>query len=201
MIERDQLESAGPNYSYMRGLFMVPLGFLFFLSAAANWGWGPPRHTLPFVGAVLLVLAATLAINRYYQVNYGRVVLSTKQQVRAAVATAVSIPLIFGASFLVRSQVDWSLHLPLNPTAASLALLMLTAYAVSVGLRAHHVIILGSLLVAGLLPVWRGADPSNIGMVMAGTAFILTGVFDHLLLVRSLGSSRRLDLANGDVGA
>jgi hypothetical protein len=96
---------------------------------------------------------------------------------------------------------DWSLHLPVNPTAASMALLMLTAYAVTVGLRVHHVIILGSLLVAGLLPVWQGSDPSNIGMVMAGAAFILTGIFDHLLLVRSLGSSHGLNLADGEVGA
>ena len=35
-------------------------------------------------------------------------------------------------------------------------------------LRAHHVIIWGSLLVAGLLPVWVAA----------------TGIFDHSLLVR-----------------
>jgi hypothetical protein len=201
MIERKQLESAATEYSYMRGLFMIPLGLLFFLSAAGNWGWGPAQHTWVFVGALLLVVAATFLINRYYQENYGRVILSTRQQVRAAIATAISLPLIFGASFLVRSRMDWSLHLPLNPTAASMALLMLTAYAVTVGLKAHHVIILGSLLVVGVLPIWRGPDPSNIGMVLAGIAFIATGIFDHLLLVRTLGSSGRSNLADGDVGA
>jgi hypothetical protein len=200
-MERKELESAATEYSYMRGLFMVPLGLLFFLSALGNWGWGAPRHTWILVGGLVVIAAATLGVNRYYHENYGRVTLSTRQQMRAFVATAVSIPVIFGASFLVRSQVDWSLHLPLNPTAASMALLMLTAYAVSVGLKAHHVIILGSLLVTGLLPVWRGGDPSNVGMVLAGAAIILTGIFDHLLLVRTFGSGRSLNLADGDVGA
>jgi hypothetical protein len=200
-MERQRLEAAGTEYSYMRGLFMVPLGLLFFLSALGNWGWGAPRRTWVLVGGLLVVAVTSLAVNRYYHENYGRVTLSTRQQMRAFVATAISIPVIFAASFLVRSQMSWSLHLPLNPTAASIALLMLTAYAVSVGLKAHHVVILGSLLVAGLLPVWHGGDPSNVGMVLAGAAIILTGIFDHILLIRNFGPSGGFNLADGDVGA
>lgn len=53
---------------------------------------------------------------------------------------------------------------------------MLALYAVTVGLRAHHVIVLGSLLVAGLLPIWGGADPSNVGPVLAGASAMATGI-------------------------
>ena len=78
---------------------------------------------------------------------------------------------------------------------------MLAAVAVSVGLRAHHVIIWGAVLVAGLLPVWDGADPSNIGLVLAGVAIVATGILDHRLLVRTFGSAKGLDLENSNAGA
>jgi hypothetical protein len=39
--------------------------------------------------------------------------------------------------------------------------------------------ILGAPLVAGLLPVWHGEDPSNIGLVLAGVAAMTIGVLDH----------------------
>jgi hypothetical protein len=68
-------------------------------------------------------------------------------------------------------------------------------------LRRHHVIIFGTLLVAGLLPVWTGADPSNIGLFLAGIAFIATGIFDHRLLVRTFGPANRLKLEHGNAGA
>ena len=65
---------------------------------------------------------------------------------------------------------------------------MLLTYAIGVGLKAHHVVIWGALLLAGALPVWTGADPSNIGLVMAGVAVMLSGIFDHRLFVRTFGS-------------
>jgi hypothetical protein len=74
-------------------------------------------------------------------------------------------------------------------------------YSVTVGLKTHHVIIFGALLIAGILPVWDGADPSNVGFLMAGVAMIVAGILDHRLLVRTFGSSGGMNLADGDVGA
>ena len=88
-----------------------------------------------------------------------------------------------------------------NATAVSFALVMLISYAIGVGLKAHHLIIWGGLLVVGALPVWNGADPSNTGLVLAGVAIMLSGIFDHRLFVRTFGSPKGLNLANGDVGA
>jgi hypothetical protein len=200
-MQRDRLESAAAEYHHLRGLFGIPLGFLFFLSALGNWQWGPLRHEWVFLGALLVIVAACLPISRFYSDHYGRVTLSTKQQIRAFAAFAVSGPLLFGASLLARSRADWSLDLPVNPIAASFALVMLAAYAATVGLRTHHWVIFGALFAAGALPVWTGSDPSNIGLVLAGVATIAVGILDHRLLVRTFGPPSALSPANGDAGA
>jgi len=114
-------------------------------------------------------------------------------------AAIIGVALMFGVEFLARS-----LDLPVNPTAAGFALFMLSYYALTVGLRAHHIIIWGSVLVAGLLPVWGGVglgDTGNIGLVIAGVAAIVTGIFDHRLLVRTFGSPQDLDLESGNARA
>ena len=187
VVERTKLESAAAEYSYFKGLFGIPVGILFVLFALGNWRWGPLRHTWVFLVCLLLIGAACLAINHFYNESYGRVTLSTRQQARAAVASTLGVLVIVGGSFLARSQADWSLDLPVNPFPATFAAAMLIFYAATVGLRAHHLVILGALLVAGLLPVWHGEDPSNIGLVLAGVAAMAIGVLDHRLLVRNLG--------------
>lgn len=200
-MERKKLESAAASYAYLKGLYGIPLGLLPIVAALGNSAWGPLRHDWVFVAAVLVLAAACLPISRYYNENYGRVTLSAKQQVRTAIVVVVGAPLVFGASLLLRSRADWSLDLPVNPTAATLALLMLASYAAATVLRVHHLVIFGSMLVAGLLPVWNGADPSNIGLLLFGVAIMATGIFDHRLLVRTFGSSKSLKLENSNAGA
>jgi hypothetical protein len=200
-MERTQLESAAANYAHLRGLFGIPLGLVAILSALGNWEWGPLRHAWVFLAGVVVLGLACLLINRYYEENFGRITLPARQQRRAAVALVVSGPLVFGASLLLRSRTSWSLDLPVNATAASLGLLMLVLYAAGGVLRTHHVVIFGSMLVAGLLPVWNGADPSNIGLFLFGAAVVATGILDHRLLVRSVGPPNALELENSNAGA
>ena len=197
-MQRGNLEAAAANYSYLRGLFGIPLGALIILVALVNWGVCP---LWAFLAAVVVAGAACLPIARYYNENYGRLSPSTRQQVRGAVAAVIGVAVVGGGSLLLRSRAGWSLDLPVNATAASFALFMLIAYAIYVGLKAHHVIIWGALLVAGALPVWNGADPSNIGLVLAGVAVMVSGVFDHRLFVHTFGSPKVLDREGSDVGA
>jgi len=197
-MQRGNLEAAAANYSYLRGLFGIPLGVLIILVALVNWGVCP---LWAFLAAVVVAGAACLPIARYYNENYGRLSPSTRQQVRGAVAAVIGVAVVGGGSLLLRSRAGWSLDLPVNATAASFALFMLTAYAIYVGLKAHHVIIWGALLVAGALPVWNGADPSNIGLVLAGVAVTVSGIFDHRLFVHTFGSPEVLDREGSDVGA
>jgi hypothetical protein len=196
-MERKKLESAAADYSYLRGLFGIPLGALVCLAALGNWGVGPLIHTWVFLLCVLVLAAACLPIQRYYRDHYGSVTLSTRQQIRAAAATAVSVPASVAGSFLLRSRVDWSLDWPVNPTMASFGMVMLACYAATVGLRTHHVVIWGALVVGGLLPVWRGSDPSNIGLILVGIAVVAAGLMDHRLLVRTFGASRGLESSAG----
>lgn len=198
-MERKSLESAAANYSYLRGLLSLPLGLLLILTALTNWEWGPLSNTWVFLVSMLVLGMAYLAITRYYSENYGRVTPSTKQQVRVAVATTLSVAVIWGGLILT-----YSADLPVNGTAAFFGLVMLAYYGITVGLRAHHMIIWGQLVVAGLLPVWGGlgeANAANVGFLLAGVAAMATGIFDHRLLVRTFGSYQGVNLENGDVGA
>ena len=67
--------------------------------------------------------------------------------------------------------------------ASAFALATLVYYAISVGVRAHHLVIWGSVFVAGLLPIWGGFGPDRDALAMfpLGLALIASG-FDCVLL-------------------
>jgi hypothetical protein len=200
-MERKKLESAAVDYANLRGLYGIPIGGLFILAALGNANWGPLRHAWVFVVAVLLLGAACLPINRYYNDHYGRITPSTRQELKMAVVTMLGAAVIAGGSIALRSRASWSLDLPVNPIAATFGLVMLVYHALVGGLKAHQTIVWGALLVAGLMPVWGGADPSNTALVLAGAATILAGVFGHRLLAQTFGSPIGPRLEDDDAGA
>jgi 4-hydroxybenzoate polyprenyltransferase len=200
-MQRKELETAAVNYSYLRGLFCIPLGGLLALSALGNWQVGPFRHTWVFLLVALALAAVAMAINRYYNERYGRLTPSTAQQIRASIGVVLAVALMLGGATLLRSHASWSLDLPVNAIAVCFALVMLVTYAIGVRLETYHVVIWGAVLVAGALPVWDGPDPSNIGLLLTGVGVVLTGVFDHRLFVQTFGPPRAIDSENGDVAA
>ena len=200
-MQRRELETAAVKYSSLRGLLYIPVGGLLVLSALGNWQVGPLRHPWVFLLAALAIAAVAVVINRYYNERYGRLTPSTAQQVRAGIALVLAVALMLGGATLLRSHASWSLDLPVNAVAVCFALVMLVTYAFGVGLKAHHVVIWGTVLVAGALPVWDGPDPSNVGLLLAGVGVIVSGVFDHRLFVQTFGPPSGLDLENGDVAA
>jgi hypothetical protein len=200
-MQRRKLETAAANYSYLRGLLYLPVGGLLILAALGNAQVGPLRHAWCFLLVALVLGAVALAISRYYNQTYGRLTPSTRQQVRATIALVLEVALMLGGATLLRSHASWSLDLPVNAIAVCFALVMLVSYAIGVGLKAHHVIIWGTVLVAGALPLWHGPDPGNIGLVICGAGVILTGVFDHRLFVRTFGPPHAIGYENGDVPA
>jgi hypothetical protein len=200
-MQRRELESAAARYTYLRGLCLIPLGLLFVVAALGNWQVGPFRHDWVFLAAVLAIGAAYLVILRYYNEHYGRLSPTSAQQARALAAIALNAGAMIGLSLLLRSRADWSLDLPVNAVAVSFALVILASYAIGVGLRTHHMVIWGTVLVAGALPVWDGADPSNVGLVIDGVAVMLSGLFDHRLFVRAFGAPAHPALENGSARA
>jgi hypothetical protein len=199
-MERTTLESAARDYSHLRGLLSVPLGTLMIIGALSNWEWGPFAHSWVFLVALVGLGGVTLAIYRYYDEHFGRITSATRDQVRAAVATIAVAAIVFGGALWLRSEAGWSLDVPVNALAAGLAAGLLTSYALTVGLRRHHLVIWGGLLVAALLPVWGGlslSDTTNIGLLLGGVAAMLSGVLDHYLLVRRFSPAQPLSVDGG----
>jgi hypothetical protein len=198
-MERKNLESAAANYWYLRGLLSIPVGILFIFAGLTNLGWGPRSPVWVFGAAVLVAGLTYLGISRHYNDTYGRVTPARRDQARATVATVIGAVVIVGGV-----EMDWLLDLPVSATAAAFALIMLAYYGLIVGLRPHHTIIWGALLVAGLLPVWGGVGRDskiNVGLLLMGVATIAAGIFDHGALKRSLRPANGLNLENGNVGA
>jgi hypothetical protein len=106
------------------------------------------------------------------------------------------VPFAIGVWLLI-----WWSDLPLNVVATVWGVSMLTVTAFTVGLRKHRVIIWGSLLVAGLLPIWNDADASTIASLLGGVAYIATGIFDHRLLARTFEQRADRSLETSDAGA
>ncbi|HEU4867490.1 MAG TPA: hypothetical protein VFV09_07160 [Actinomycetota bacterium] len=188
-MERKDLEAVGAEYPHLRGLFLGPLGVVVIASGLGNLEWGPFSNLLVAPALFLAAALACLVIARFYQRNYGSVRVSRNAQIKGGVALAVCVPLLIGGSTM-----DHRLDLPVWGFLGSWAVLMLASYGFSVGLKLHHKVIWGAALVAGLLPIWGDLSPdlkSNLGLVVAGVGVILTGIFDHLLLMRTFDSAAR----------
>jgi hypothetical protein len=198
MVGRTQLKTAAANYTYLRGLFFLPLGLLPIISALGNTGWGPLQSPWVFLGVVALLGVACVPINSFYNKYYGRLRPSPGQQARAAAAVVLAIVVVVGGSTLLRSDASWSLDLPVNTTAVTLSAAVILSYAAGRVLKAHHLIIWVSVLVAGAIPLWDGPDPSNIGLAIVGVALMLNGVFDHLLFVRTFGAPAAIEATDSN---
>ena len=167
-MEREHLQSAAVSYTYFKGLYAIPGGLLAIVAALRNWAWGPLRHEWVFLCILVLLGVAYLLMARYYDEHYGRATLSTRDQVRGGRGRrrgrAARVRRVAAAA-----QPGRLVARPAGqPHRRQLAALMLASYAPPAVLRRHHVIVFGALLVAGLLPVWNGADPSNIGLSPRG---------------------------------
>ena len=189
-MRHNDLHRAAAGLSYLRGLLLIPAGFLLIGAALANENVGPLRDDWAFLLVAGLAGLAYLQIARFYREHYGRMSPSAGQRTREA-AALVAAPLVMVAgAALLRSGASWSLDLPINALAVAFSGVMLIGYAAGPGIRAHHLVIWGSLLLVGAVPLWDGADPSNVGLVLAGIAVVASGVLDHRLLVRTFGAAR-----------
>ena len=197
-MERKELEAAAAHVTYLRGLLAIPIGMLFIITGLGKLGWGPLGNPLVFLGFLLVLGAAWLGINRYYNDHYGRVTRSHRQQLRYTIASFI----LFPAAMIGGPILDASVDLPVSAFAAAFALAMLAWFAICVGLRMRHLIIWGALLVAGLLPVWEAmADKISVAWLPIGVATIAAGILDHWALVRAYGPAKDLNHESSDVAA
>ena len=189
-MDRKQLEAAAASNHYRRGLLAIPFGLVLIASGLGNMAWGPFRELWTVPAAIVVAGGLYLLGVRYYNDHYGRVTLRTGLRNTLGMIGAVAV--MIGGPVLVQA-----FDLPLNGFGLAWAIVALGYYAVTVGLRPHHIAIWGTVLVASLLPVWgdpRTSDSPNIGLIVVGVAAIVSGLLDHRLLVRTFGSSADLDL-------
>ena len=183
-MDRKELEAAAARGTYLRGLLAVPAGLLFLIVGLGNLGWAPLGDPLVFITCLLALGACTVGIHHYYNVHYGQVRLLRRQRLRfTLVSTACfGIPLIGG------TVVDFRLDLPVSVFAVLFGAGMLVWFAVCVGLRSDHVVVWGTLVVMGLVPVWGGFDDrASVGWLPIGVATVVAGLLDHLALTRRFG--------------
>lgn len=200
-MKRRSLESAAATYPYLQGLWALPLGFLIILTGISNLEQRPSEPLMLGIlgGGLLLCGVAGLYISRYYKDHYGEVTPTKSRQVRHAVANVAWVVVLFvgAGKFLF-----WSIDSNFCVYASAFALATLVYYAILVGLRTHHVVIWGPLLVAGLLPIWGGLglnrDP--VAMMVGGVALMASGLLDQRLLTRAFGSFTSLNLEKSNVG-
>jgi hypothetical protein len=202
-MERRQLESAGANYPLVnvQGLYALPAGFLWFVIGLANLedarlqGWS-------LAAAVLLCLGAVAGVSVYLRQRFGSVTPTRSRQVRDNVALVAGFVVFVGADQLARVVLGRPPTEPISSMLAAWALGSLVFYAMSTGPRAHHVIIWGAALIAGILPLWgTGVDRDAMAAFPIGVATILSGLFDHRLLVATFKSYEGLQLQGTDAGA
>jgi len=187
-MDRRGIETAVAENAQFRGLFGVVGGLLAILAALGNAAWGPLRHNWVFVVGVIVLAGLTWPIHAFYTDRFGRATPSVKHRARVAVVVLVAVPLVILGSLWLSSRASWSLDLPVNTTAITLGLVFLLSIGAAVGLRLHHVVIYGGLVIVGALPVWeRGGESGNTGLWLAGIAMIISGLLDHRLLVRRFG--------------
>ena len=200
-MERQRLTDLAANYPYLQGLWALPLGLTIIVAGISNLDRRPDGFPLlMLIGSGLVVAAAaSWLIARYYRETYGEVKPTRDRQVRNAVAVIAWIVVLFvGASkFLF-----WRLDSPICVYLAAFALATLTYYAILVGVRTHHLVIWGTLVVVSLLPIWGGlgVDRDPIAMMIAGVALMISGLFDQRLLGRALASPSPLTFGSPHAG-
>ena len=183
-MDRRALETAAVRATYLRGLTAVPRGVLFLVTGAGNLGWEPLGNPFVFLAILWVLGAGYAAVTRYYDERYGRVRLTRRQQLRFAAASFAC----FAIGLVGGSLLDFHLDLPVSLFAVTFGVAMLVWFGICVGLRRHHVVVWGALVVAGLLPVWGGFDDRmSVGWFPIGVATIVAGTLDHRALAASFG--------------
>lgn len=198
MNEMNRLRYITRYYSELQGLRMLPIGF-FFLIIAVQW-----LEVLPWLGkqgdltAILPLLIIAIALwywlGRWYDRSFGRV-----EPLRGGLASAGSIALlVLLIGILVLENVLFQRNL--DPPVSLLGLFISVIFLYSgVETRRWYFVLSGALLsFASLLPWIMGVGIGDslygsIGIIfmgLLGMIFIISGLLDHLRLVRSFEAAQ-----------
>lgn len=187
----DRVRYVTTNFNYLQGLVMMPVGLIFLAVAAMEAGWLQTRGWASIVGFGLALVLAWAA-HQYYNRKFGRVktVSAIPRNPNWAAIIAVwtlGLGLLIGAHLL-----DGWLHPPVILFGLTMAALTFAYYWPRRSFATHYLAIAGIIAVISLFPV-LGVDatnpvfqPSIFSLIILGLFFAVGGLFDHLLLARTL---------------
>jgi predicted esterase len=195
MIDDTKLRSLTARYPYLQGLLFLPIGLWMMLSSSVR-AWWPWRSELLLIPAAVVAAWAYLRIKRYYDHSFGRVGPLRSAQMRDLAWTVVALALL-----AIALQLDTNNRAPASLFGFSFGAVMLVYWHYALGLRPHHVVVVAALWSLSAIPLWSDLQPNDMFSIIGfsqGAALVITGLFDHAELVRSLPSLRAP--GNGSVG-
>ena len=191
-MERRLLESVGrlhPGPGW-HSLYAIPFGLFTMQIGLGKLGLSP-LGPWNFLAGLAAFVALSYGVGRYYKRSLGTVTPTARTATRMTIAVGVWLTVFVAGLHAGRALGEGPPEGAANAQAVAWGVAMLAFHAIGTGLRAHHVVVWGVVIVAGLLPVWaRPPAGDAASLLLMGGAVALTGALDHRLLVRTLARAR-----------
>ena len=180
------------HFRALQGFRTVPLGLFVFFLTQGGQAWPAVAQ----LGSVAVLAGLWALIDAYYRHAFGRV-----ERLPTA-GREVLFWVIGGLAFVGAVVAEQAWQPPVSPTLLVLGVLLAYPWLLD-RVRPYHALFGGLVALFGLLPLlpgvtreapWWAFDGPAMGLLFGG-GIILTGVLDHLLLVRTLPPAP----AEGDV--
>lgn len=191
--ELKRIHRAAKYYEQLQGLRQVPFGILFLFLAvwkAGEWPWfekWQPISSFVFLGLTMLI---SWGIGIYYERTFGKV-----QQTAESKRNSVIMAILFlaGIYLLGIAEIIW--NWPVSGAGLFMALILLVYYYLTDSFRLQYLLFAGLMAVVSVLPLF-GVLPAAqvyilgvegvVGVALMGVLWLVSGLVDHWLLVRSL---------------
>jgi ribose/xylose/arabinose/galactoside ABC-type transport system permease subunit len=156
---------------------------LFLLLLASGWFGREGDCTLSFPTLLLTIVLYHLA-GRYYERSFGRVQRANR---RAAEVLIVGLAM---TAFVAASGIDASAEPPVSVTGLVMAGFLFMVHATSgSSYRRHYLLLASGMAGLSLMPLIWPELGHNLNRMLTGAyglAFVVGGLLDHLVLVRTL---------------
>jgi len=177
-VDSGQLRFVARNFKFLQGLRQVPFGVGFLLlSIRINEPWS--------VWVVLIVAMLSLIgywkIGDYYKHRFGRAEGRPLNATDHMLVAAVLMGLLDCARFLTK----------LDPYTLMMPLIAFNGPWSSLGRRWYYLAFVLAFLTLAFWQRNRSVDVTSLRCLLFGLYLIVTGILDHLLLVRSLPGLRQ----------
>jgi hypothetical protein len=205
MEDFDRVRFLTENYTQLQGLKWIPIGLYFlFYGAFSLLFFDEPFFNEPFYGTIQASLAVLLTVSvvagvlwlhrvagRYYERRYGHVRHRPWYEDRQPLSVVLGICVL-----LVLFLVNWIVHPPVDLALLAFGTAMFVSCWPDRRFRLHYLIMTALFVGASFLPllgVWSTnlmQEPStgNVFTLFFGLYYVVGGIFDHLLLVRTMKS-------------